>query len=278
MKLILALILLLGMASATTNYTQDAQAFTRPISFLNNVTFHGPIDISNSSPITTEGAITGTTINASDGFTGDLTGTASRVPIGTFLDTGYGLENSSNKIRVNLTTNDGLEFGTGADEGSLGIKTGTGLDTGATGVTVDTTDILDTASGLSETATNKAGVNLSDSSGLGFGSGATEGALKIVPADASLALVPTGVKVGANKIHLNVIAGGTAGDHDVAGIVSGDELDGVLYVAKGAENLTAVTDVYSEYSINATAGKISNWDGSTSAGGYLIVAWLDRTA
>jgi hypothetical protein len=113
MKLsIIALIfLMLGLAAATTNYTQDAQAFTRPISFLNNVTFHGPIS--------TEGPITGTTINASDGFTGDLTGTASRVPIGTFLDTEYGLKNTSNKIRVNLTTNAGLEFGTGATEGAL---------------------------------------------------------------------------------------------------------------------------------------------------------------
>jgi hypothetical protein len=175
----------------------------------------------NASPMTVS-ALNVTSINVSGPatFAEGMTGTASRIDAGTYLDTLYGLKNTSNKARLNLSASSGLEFGTGT----------------------------------------------------------AEGALKVDPADTSLALVSTGVKIGVNKIHLNVIAGGTAGDHNLAGIASGDELDGVLYVAKGTQNLTAVTDVYSEYSINATAGKISNWGGSTSAGGYLIISWLDRTA
>ncbi|MHB8123489.1 MAG: hypothetical protein ACYDG4_15200 [Desulfuromonadaceae bacterium] len=78
--------------------------------------------------------------------------------------------------------------------------------------------------------------------------------------------------------HLNVITGGAAGDHTLTGIATGDELVGVLYVAKGAENLTAVTDVGTEFSINATADRISNWAGTNTTGGYLLAAWGHKTA
>ena len=75
---------------------------------------------------------------------------------------------------------------------------------------------------------------------------------------------------------LTVIAGGAAGNHVMPGVALGDTLSGVLYVAKGAQNLTAITDVTSQFSTNATVDRITNWGGSSSAGGYLIISWIDR--
>jgi hypothetical protein len=185
--------------------------------------------------------------------TGTLTGTASRIAVGSFIDTGYGLKNStankawinitadkglefgtgtalgslqaeagngiklssagiaveptdiiatsyglmdsSDDIRVNLTTDDGLEFGAGAALGSLGVKAGDGIDTGSTGVLVDATDIINTANGLYESSENNIAVNLTDNDGLGFGTGAELGALILVPS--------SGIKNTANGVEVN---------------------------------------------------------------------------
>lgn len=189
-------------------------------------------------------------------WTGDVTGTASRIAVGTFIDTGYALKNStankaqvnitadkglefgtgaalgslqceagngiklsssgiaveptdiidtgyglldnSDDIRVNLTANDGLEFGTGATLGSLGVKTGDGLDTGATGVLVDATDIISTSYGLYEATENNIGVNITANKGLEFGTGAAEGALQIELDGYSLSAGASGLKLNAS--------------------------------------------------------------------------------
>jgi hypothetical protein len=203
-------------------------------------------------------------VNAANGVfsgtvtaTGGITGTASRVAIGSFIDTAYGLKNSTankaqvnisadmglrlgtgategsieiypgdgidvgasglavdatdivdqaygidetttNNIGVNLTTNDGMEFGTGANLGSLGVKTGDGLDTGATGVLVDATDIINTGEGLYESTENNIAVNLTEDGGLGFGTGADSGALIIYPY--------SGMKTTSNGLEINYTA------------------------------------------------------------------------
>ena len=81
--------------------------------------------------------------------------------------------------------------------------------------------------------------------------------------------------------HLSVLAGGSAGNHTLTGSAVGDSLNGVAYVAKGAENLTAVSDLTSEF---AGVGKgiidddvIANGAGTDTSGGYLIVGWTDKT-
>jgi hypothetical protein len=109
------------------------------------------------------------------------------------IDTGYGLLDNSDDIRINLTANDGLEFGAGATLGSLGVKTGAGLDTGASGVVVDPTDLVDTNTsyGLYEVG-EKLRVNLSADMGIAYDIGARRGALRAVIGD--------GIDVGAGGI------------------------------------------------------------------------------
>jgi len=72
--------------------------------------------------------------------------------------------------------------------------------------------------------------------------------------------------------HLNVIAGGSAGNHTLTGIAVGDVLNGVIYVSKGAENLTAVTDLRSEFTI-LDDDVIENAAHTDTTGGYLIISW-----
>lgn len=74
----------------------------------------------NNTPIYLEEAVT-----APGGITGSITGTASRIAVGSFIDTSYGLKNStSNKAQINLSSTSGMAFGTGASLGALGLKTG----------------------------------------------------------------------------------------------------------------------------------------------------------
>jgi len=73
---------------------------------------------------------------------------------------------------------------------------------------------------------------------------------------------------------LTVIAGGPAGNHTLTGVVVGDELSGVIYVAKGAENLTAVaTEPFTILDTDV----IENSAHTNTTGGYLIVGWIDKT-
>ncbi len=117
---------------------------------------------------------------------------------GSLINAEYGLKNLSGDIIVNLTANDGLEFGTGATLGALGVKTGDGLDTGATGVSVDATDIINTGEGLYESTTNNIAVNLTEDGGLGFGTGTDSGALIVYPY--------YGLKTTSNGLEVNLTA------------------------------------------------------------------------
>lgn len=219
---------------------------------------------------------TATNITATGTITGALTGTASRIPAGTFLDTSYGLKNSTaNKAQVNLTSNDGLEFGTGAALGSLGVKTGDGLDTGATGVLIDVTDFLDTNYGLTE-STNDVRVNISTSSGLEFGSGATQGALKIDPADASITLAAGGASVRSGMIKRTLATGTAAATNvTVSGMATGDELISVVAYTT-AISIASMADRTSEYAVGS--GILTKAAGTNETGNQLDIMWLDRTA
>ncbi|MCC7047202.1 MAG: hypothetical protein IT562_10855 [Alphaproteobacteria bacterium] len=71
-----------------------------------------------------------------------------------------------------------------------------------------------------------------------------------------------------------VVAGGSAGDFTVTGIATTDRLVGVIYFTKST-NLTAVTDLSSEFSITA-ANTINNAAGTATTGGYLLVTYEQR--
>ncbi len=72
--------------------------------------------------------------------------------------------------------------------------------------------------------------------------------------------------------HLNAIAGGSAGNHTLTGIKVGDVLNGVIYVPSDGTNLTAVSDLGSEFTI-LDDDVIENAGHNDTTGGYLIVSW-----
>jgi len=287
--LILSLLALIGMAGAQQNFGPPSGIKVQAIEVAGTSTLTGAV--------TAPAGITGP-------ITGDITGTASRIAVGTFIDTAYALKNStankaqvnitadkglefgtgaalgalqveagngiklssagvaveptdiidtsyglldnSDDIRVNLTADDGLEFGTGATLGSLGVKTGDGLDTGATGVLVDATDIINTANGLYESSENNIAVNLTDNDGLGFGTGSELGALVLVPS--------SGIKNTLSGVEVNYTS--------TKGLAIGTGADeGALYV-----NITA--DKGLEFGTGAAEGSLQiELDGySLSAG------------
>ena len=163
-------------------------------------------------------ATTVTTLRATGAITGALTGTASRIAAGTFIDTGYGLKNST---------------------------------------------------------ANKAQVNLSASSGLEFGSGATQGALKIDATDASLTLAAGGVSVRSGIIKRTLVAGtGAATNVTVSGMAVGDELVSVVAYTT-AVSIASMVDRTSEYVV--ATGHLYKAAGTNSTGNQLDIMWLDRT-
>lgn len=70
-------------------------------------------------------------VTAGDGI--DLTGQAVAVDVTDLIDTNYGLTENTNNIRVNLASDPGLEFSSGA----LRVKVGNGLELLAAGVAID---------------------------------------------------------------------------------------------------------------------------------------------
>jgi len=72
--------------------------------------------------------------------------------------------------------------------------------------------------------------------------------------------------------HLNAIAGGSAGNHTLTGIAVGDVLNGIIYVPSDGTNLTAVSDLGSEFTI-LDDDVIENAGHTDTTGGYLIVSW-----
>jgi hypothetical protein len=76
--------------------------------------------------------------------------------------------------------------------------------------------------------------------------------------------------------HLNAIAGGSAGNHTLTGIAVGDLLNGVIYVPSDGTNLTAVSDLGSEFTI-LDDDVIENAGHTDTTGGYLIVSWTSSS-
>lgn len=214
--------------------------------YVNETAINSSIDALTLAAYTNETAINATAANVAIGQNAQNT-TISAMP-GSIINTAYGLKNLSGDIIVNLTANDGLEFGTGATLGALGVKTGDGLDTGATGVLVDVTDVINTANGLYESTENNIAINLTEDGGLGFGTGADTGALIVYPY--------YGLKNTANGLEVNLTANkglefGTGAAQNSLQI----KLDGST-LALGASGIK-VTD-------NTFAGKTSTYTNTTA--------------
>jgi len=157
-----------------------------------------------SAADTTNGFLQGK-FNAGDGLDeaigtpgGDETLDVS-VDVTDFIDTSYGLTENANDIRINLDANGGLEFNAGALQAKL--IAADGLESAAGGLSVDVTDIIDTAFGLTE-AGGDIQVNLDAVPGLEFNAGAVR---VLVPADGGVALGATGLTL--DLTHVGYTAG-----------------------------------------------------------------------
>jgi hypothetical protein len=208
------------------------------------------------------------------------TGHYTSMSMGNYINTDFGLENNSTtgKIQINLASDKGLRF----SSGELRAYVGDGIDLSAAGIEADPTDFIGTAYGLYE-GSNDARVNLTSNGGLEFGAvNATLGSLGVNLDGTSLLLGAGGLKANETRVtrlesnsHLTTITGGAAGNHTLTGIAIGDALSGIVYVAKGAENLTAVSDLGTEFTILDT-DVIENAGHTATTGGYLIISWLDK--
>lgn len=184
-----------NIVAGTVTYDDITQA-----AYVNETAINATIAALNQSSYVNETAINTSVSTLTIGaYTNEtaINATLTAMP-GSIINTAYGLKNLSGDAIVNLTANDGLEFGTGATLGALGVKTGDGLDTGATGVLVDATDIINTANGLYESTENNIAINLTEDGGLGFGTGADSGALIVYPY--------YGLKNTANGLEVNLTA------------------------------------------------------------------------
>lgn len=76
--------------------------------------------------------------------------------------------------------------------------------------------------------------------------------------------------------HLNVIAGGSAGNHTLTGVAVGDELSGVLYAATADGKVSTITDLSSEFTI-LDDDVVENAGHTDTTSGYLIIGWIDKT-
>jgi len=185
-------------------------AFADPWETFRNVaTSRNSIVIGPGFDFTTSAAGTctltnGATIPSGKVLTGDVTGTASRIAVGSFIDTSYGLKNStSNKAQVNLSAKSGLAIGTGSEDGAL--------------------------------------------------------------------------KIGVGVFEMDIVGGGTPGNFTLTGAALGDELMGVTYFNATTGNVTAISDLTSEFNIPASNVLNQTYGGTSSLNGYLQVLWIDRT-
>ena len=75
-----------------------------------------------------------------------------------------------------------------------------------------------------------------------------------------------------------IIAGGSAGDHTVAGILEGDQLVGVSYVNFALTEAAPNTKVYTVADLKSECtivdGKINNTGGTDTTGGFVTVTWM----
>jgi hypothetical protein len=191
---VILMTLFIGIALADPWETYKNTAYSRSDVVI------GPTFDFTTSAAGTATLTNGVTIPSGKVLAGDVTGTASRIAVGSFIDTAYALKNStSNKAQVNISANMGLRLGTGATQGSIELYPGDGIDVGASGTAVDVTDIVDHAHGIDETTTNNIGVNLTADKGLEFGTGSAEGSLQ-VEAGNGIKLSSSGVAVEPTDI------------------------------------------------------------------------------
>jgi hypothetical protein len=123
------------------------------------------VTIGNTASLSAERALTaGDGIDLTDGGANSTVTMA--VDVTDFIDTSFGLTESTNNIRVNLAATSGLSFSTGAlqlDDSVAGagltiaskvlaVGAGDGIDVAADSIAVDVTDIL--GNGLTETSNN----------------------------------------------------------------------------------------------------------------------------
>lgn len=261
--------MIVGAASALPMFG-PAQGFRNP----GNIEVGGTLSIGGANivagtvtydDITQAAYVNETAINASiaaltqAAYTNEtaINATLTAMP-GSIINTAYGLKNLSGDIIVNLTANDGLEFGTGATLGALGVKTGDGMDTGATGVLVDVTDIINTANGLYESTENNIAINLTANKGLEFGTGAALGSMQIKLDGTSLALGASGLKLSTTTETTlsNLGAANTAQNATAANVALGQTAQNVsitnLGLATTAINSSKTANKQSDY-INTTA-------------------------
>lgn len=123
------------------------------------------VTIGNTGSLSAERALTaGDGLDLTDGGANSTVTLA--VDVTDFIDTSFGLTESSNNIRVNLAATSGLSFSTGAlqlDDSVAGaglaiaskvlaVGAGDGIDVAADSIAVDVTDII--GNGLTETSNN----------------------------------------------------------------------------------------------------------------------------
>ena len=192
------------------------------------------------------------TIDGPVTINGILTATSSGAKVGNIIDTSYGLKNSTaNKAQVNLTTNKGLEFGTGATLGALQAKEGDGIDLDSSGIKANVTDLV--GNGLEVSANN----------------------LLVKAADASLNVAAGGTSIKSGVLK-HVLKDGTAAATNVtvSGMAVGDELVSVIsYTNKTA--IASMADRSAEYAIGI--GQLAKGAGTNETGNQLDVMYLDRT-
>lgn len=178
-------------------------------------------------------------VNAGDGI--DIVSDAVAVDVTDFIDTAAGLtEDASNNIQVNLASTGGLEFSSGAiqlkssvagdglaiSSGVLSVTAGDGIDIVTDAVAVDVTDLIDTAAGLKEDASNNIQINLDSVGGLEFNSGAVR--LKSGVAGAGLTMTDgvidvvggNGITVSSNNVDLGSLTANwsTGGTYTITGL------------------------------------------------------------
>lgn len=80
-----------------------------------------------------------------------------------------------------------------------------------------------------------------------------------------------GVPGVSYSIRAKIIAGGAAGAHAVTGLLEGDTIILVAYLAGAGMSITDISNLTSEFVV--TAGTITNLGGTVTTGGKLVVLW-----
>jgi len=250
---VILITLLFGIALADPWETYKNTAYSR-----SDVVIGPTFDFTTSATGTTT-FTNGATIPSGEVLAGDVTGTASRIAVGSFIDTAYGLKNSTaNKVQMNITADKGLEFGIGAATGSLQVEAGNGIKLSSSGVAVEPTDIISTSYGLMDSS-DDIRINLTPNAGLEFSAvAATLGSLGINLDGYSLALGASGVKVNnTDTIEVaGIVASSTSYLNDTT-VGSGDALS--VTTADKLTVATVIVPVYETFSFPITNQSVDEY-------------------